>query len=125
MERPLPPWIKRITTNLCLNWLESDRVKPQLLAAEMGRDDEPVSMDDWAQAAPSPEQTLVRQEQATRLHEAIWALPPHFRAAIELRHFQELSYEEMAEVLERPLSSVKSDLFRARKMLAEHMKESG
>ncbi|MCB8977823.1 MAG: sigma-70 family RNA polymerase sigma factor [Ardenticatenaceae bacterium] len=125
LERPFAPWIKRITTNLCLNWLESDRVKPQLLAAEMGRDDRPVSMDDWAQTAPSPEQTLVRAEQATRLHEAIWALPPQYRAVIELRHFQELSYEEMAEALERPLSSVKSDLFRARKLLAEKMKESG
>ncbi len=124
MERPFAPWIKRITTNLCLNWLESDRVKPQLLAAELGRDDRPVSMDDWPQVTHSPEQTLVRQEQAVRLHEAIWALPPHFRAVIELRHFQELSYEEMAEVLKRPLSSVKSDLFRARKMLAEKMKGS-
>ena len=125
LERPFAPWIKRITTNLCLNWLESDRVKPQLLATEMGRADRPVSMDDWAQTAPSPEQTLVRAEQATRLHEAIWALPPQYRAVIELRHFQELSYEEMAEALKRPLSSVKSDLFRARKLLAEKMKESG
>lgn len=122
LERPFAPWIKRITTNLCLNWLESAQMRTQTLAAEMSRDDQPVSMDDWAQAAPSPEQTLVREEQATRLHKAIWALPPRYRAAIELRHFQELSYEEMAEVLERPLSSVKSDLFRARKMLAEKMR---
>ena len=122
LERPFAPWIKRITTNLCLNWLESAQMRTQTLAAEMSRDDQPVSMDDWAQAAHSPEQTLVREEQATRLHKAIWALPPRYRAAIELRHFQELSYEEMAEVLERPLSSVKSDLFRARKMLAEKMR---
>jgi RNA polymerase sigma-70 factor (ECF subfamily) len=48
-------------------------------------------------------------------------LPPAYRAVIEYRHFQELSYEEMAAVLERPLSSVKSDLFRARKMLGEYL----
>lgn len=124
LQRPFAPWIKRITTNLCLNWLESAKVKPQILAAELSRDDQPVSMDDWAQTAPSPEQTLVRAEQSTQLHRAILALPPRYRVAIELRHFQELSYEAMAEVLERPLSSVKSDLFRARKMLAEKMKES-
>ena len=88
----------------------------------MARPDQPVSMDDWAQTAPSPEQTVVREEQTTRLHEAILALPPRYRVAIELRHFQELSYEEMAEVMERPLSSVKSDLFRARKLLAEKMR---
>lgn len=123
VARPFAPWIKRITVNLCLNWLESAKVKPQLLAAEMSSDDRPVDMDDWAQAAPSPEQTLVREEQSVWLRQAILALPPRYRAAIELRHFQELSYDEMASVLERPLSSVKSDLFRARKLLAEKMKE--
>ncbi len=121
VQRPFAPWIKRITTNLCLNWLESARVKPQLLAAEMSRDDRPVDMDDWAQTAPSPEQMMVRQEQSVRLRQAILTLPPRYRAAIELRHFQELSYDEMAEVLQRPLSSVKSDLFRARKLLAKKM----
>ncbi|VAW37430.1 hypothetical protein MNBD_CHLOROFLEXI01-3350 [hydrothermal vent metagenome] len=121
VERPFAPWIKRITTNLCLNWLESAKVKPQLLAAEMSRDDRPVDMDDWAQTAPSPEQTMVRQEQSVRLRQAILTLPPRYRAAIELRHFQELSYDEMADVLQRPLSSVKSDLFRARKLLAKKM----
>lgn len=124
LARPFAPWIKRITVNLCLNWLESAKGKPQLLATELSRDDQPVDMDDWAQLAPSPEQTLVLEEQSTRLRQAILALPPNYRAAIELRHFQELNYEEMAEVLERPLSSVKSDLFRARKMLAEKLKES-
>ena len=124
VARPFAPWIKRITTNLCLNWLESAKVKPQLLAAEMSSDDRPVDMDDWAQTAPSPEQTMVHDEQSRRLRQAILTLPPRYRAAIELRHFQELSYEDMAEVLERPLSSVKSDLFRARKMLAEKMKGS-
>ncbi|NJN55531.1 MAG: hypothetical protein HC804_12720 [Anaerolineae bacterium] len=38
---------------------------------------------------------------------------------IEYRHFQEMSYDEIATALERPVSSVKSDLFRARKLLAE------
>ena len=123
VARPFAPWIKRITTNLCLNWLESARVRTQLLAAEMSSDDRPVSMDDWAQTTPSPEQTMVHEEQSTRLHQAILELPPRYRAVIELRHFQELSYEEMAEEMARPLSSVKSDLFRARKMLAEKMKE--
>jgi RNA polymerase sigma-70 factor (ECF subfamily) len=55
------------------------------------------------------------------LRAAILALPPRFRAVIELRHFQELSYAEMAAALERPLSDVKSDLFRARKLLAQSL----
>lgn len=124
VERPFAPWIKRITVNLCLNWLESERVKPQVSAADMnpGAAEAP-SMDQWAQSAPGPEQLLLHQERAERLRQAMLQLPPHYRAVIEYRHFQEMRYDEMAALLARPLSSVKSDLFRARKLLAEMMKE--
>ncbi len=50
---------------------------------------------------------------------AILALPANYRAVIELRHFQEMSYDEIASALSIPLSDVKSHLFRARKLLAE------
>ncbi len=124
VQRPFAPWIKRITTNLCLNWLESERVKPQLSAADLnpGKAEAPT-MDQWAQAAPGPEQVMVQQERSDRLRRAILQLPPRYRAVIEYRHFQEMRYDEIAAVLARPLSSVKSDLFRARKLLAEKMKE--
>ncbi|HFQ93707.1 MAG TPA: sigma-70 family RNA polymerase sigma factor, partial [Anaerolineae bacterium] len=118
--RPFAPWIKRITVNLCLNWLEAEKVRPQISAADMGAADEDApDMDAWRHAAPTPEQTMIRQEQGDKLRQAILQLPPRYRAVIECRHFQEMRYDEMAEVLERPLSSVKSDLFRARKMLRE------
>ena len=51
------------------------------------------------------------------LRRAILALPPKYRAVIELRHFQDRSYEEIAAALGLPLSDVKSHLFRARKLL--------
>jgi RNA polymerase sigma-70 factor (ECF subfamily) len=119
VARPFAPWIKRITVNVCYNWLESARVKPAVLAADMVRDDEPADLDDWAQSAPTPEQTVATKERDEQVRAAIWQLPPRYRAVIELRHFQELSYEEMAVMLARPLSDVKSDLFRARKQLAK------
>lgn len=118
-ERPLGPWLKRITTNHCLNWLQSSRAKTTSVVTDMtfpGQEAE--TMDQYAQSKPLPEQTIIRQETAEQLRAAIWQLPPHYRAVIELRHFQNLSYDEMAETLQRSLSNVKSDLFRARKTLA-------
>ncbi|HID50903.1 MAG TPA: sigma-70 family RNA polymerase sigma factor [Anaerolineae bacterium] len=118
--RPFTPWIKRITVNLCLNWLEAEKVRPQISAADMGAAGEDApDMDAWSHKTPTPEQTMVRQEQSVKLRQAILQLPPRYRAVIECRHFQEMRYDEMAELLARPLSSVKSDLFRARKMLKE------
>ena len=124
-ERPFAPWIKRITANHCLNRLEAAKVRPFIPEVDLaGPGETAVTLDKWAQSDPTPEQTLLAQEQAGRIRLAIAALPPRYRAVIELRHFQQLSYEEMAVELERPLSSVKSDLFRARKMLAEKLKET-
>ncbi len=116
--RPFGPWIKRITANLCYNRLEAQSIRPALTATDLGRADDPADLDDWAAGAPTPEQTLLAQEQAGRIRAAILRLPPRYRTVIELRHFQELSYEEIAAVMERPLSTIKSDLFRARKKLA-------
>ena len=113
LERPLAPWLKRITVNVCLNRIKA--VKP----ASSLDDNLPPPKD----PKPGPEtQTVTRQGQE-RIRAAIVSLPPQYRAVIELRHFQELSYDEIAHTLKRPLSGVKSDLFRARKLLAKQLKD--
>ena len=109
-SRPPGPWLRRITVNVCLNRLEGREAL--LLDPEA-----PL-----AAADPSPEAQSIAKEHTGQIRQALAGLPPRYRAAIELRHFQELSYAEMAEALERPLSDVKSDLFRARKLLAERLK---
>jgi RNA polymerase sigma-70 factor (ECF subfamily) len=111
--RPAEPWLKKIAVNVCLNRLERHWAS--------SLEDETV----LAALEPGPESRTIEQERDREIRLALLALPPRYRAAIELRHFQELSYTEMAEALERPLSDVKSDLFRARKMLAKLLRDPG
>jgi RNA polymerase sigma-70 factor (ECF subfamily) len=112
LDRPLAPWLVRIAINVCLN-----RVAGQIPAADL--DDELFPLPD---PAPSPEvQTILRDRDETIRYE-LSRLPLRYRAVIELRHFQGLSYEDIAEELKRPLSDIKSDLFRARKLLAGRLK---
>jgi RNA polymerase sigma-70 factor, ECF subfamily len=112
--RPPAPWLKKIAANICLNRLEA--APPAA-----------VELDDkaWGELPGSPHPEDVAQSRAVnrRLRSEVLNLPPRYRAVIELRHFQELSYDEIALALKRPLSDVKSDLFRARKLLAERLKE--
>jgi RNA polymerase sigma-70 factor (ECF subfamily) len=112
MERPLAPWLKRITTNVCLN-----RLGAQTPVASLD-EDLPPPLD----PEPGPEAQISNRQLSNRIRAEILRLPPRYRAVIELRHFQDLRYDEIAQVLERPLSDVKSDLFRARKILAERLK---
>ncbi len=112
-NRPLAPWLKRIAVNVCLNRLEA--VKP---ASSL--DDESAPAPD---PSPGPEALTVNRARDDRIRIELSQLPPRYRIVIELRHFQDLSYEEIAKELKRPLSDVKSDLFRARKLLAERLKD--
>ena len=111
-DRPFGPWVRRVATNLCLNRLAGAR------APSLSFDDERDAP--RLETAPDPAATHEQTETAAALRAAIAALPPHYRAVIELRHFQELSYTEIAVELNLPVSDVKSHLFRARKLLAAH-----
>jgi RNA polymerase sigma-70 factor (ECF subfamily) len=105
------PWIRKIAANICLNELKKHYRKTE----QVDPDDH-----EWrfASSAPGPGAIAETQFQAERVREAILALPPTYRAVIELRHYQDMRYQEIADTLEIPLDHVKSYLFRARKKLA-------
>ncbi len=110
-SRPFGPWIRRVAANLTLNHLKRKTTPQVPLDEERDRQ--------YQSPSANPETTYVRREQAAIIREAILSLPPHYRAVIELRHFQDMDYQQMAETLNLPLNTVKSHLFRARKLLAQ------
>jgi RNA polymerase sigma-70 factor (ECF subfamily) len=117
-ERPFYPWFYRILRNLCM-----DRLK--------GRGRSAVVLQQLKQIAPptgsgsSAERRLLEQERFQALASAIEELPEELREVIELRHFQDLSYEEMAEIIGCPIGTVMSRLYRARKELRERLRAAG
>jgi RNA polymerase sigma-70 factor (ECF subfamily) len=128
--RQFGPWISRIAANTALNWLQRRRVPTVPLArnsslsdgniaGEADQDGELPLADDTSE----PERVYLAAERKALLRGAILALPPHFRAVVELRHFQDLSYEEIAVTLGIALSDVKSHLFRARRMLRDRLEQ--
>jgi RNA polymerase sigma-70 factor (ECF subfamily) len=58
------------------------------------------------------------------MHEVVDKLKPHYRHLIEMRYFKEWSYEEIATSLDLPLGTVKAQLFRARELLYEILKDA-
>jgi RNA polymerase sigma-70 factor (ECF subfamily) len=107
--RPFSPWLKKIAINICLNKLKADRPSQSL------EDEVSVSVE----GIRKTETIIAHHERDLQIREAIRSLSPYFRAVVELRHYQDMSYSEISEALNRPLSSVKSDLFRARKILSQ------
>lgn len=110
--RPFAPWLYRIARNTALTWVKQR--PPQVL------------LGDWVEdvAGPGPEAQAVTGEALERLRQALASLPENYRRAIELRHLQGLSYQEMSAALGVPLSDVKSWLFRGRERLRRVLEEN-
>jgi RNA polymerase sigma-70 factor (ECF subfamily) len=70
-------------------------------------------------SGPEPDTVLQRKEALERLEEVIAELPPHYRAITLLRHDQQLSYEEIADILQLPLGTVKARIHRARNQIQQ------
>jgi len=101
-------WLLRITTNVCLNYRRSSRLRVAVsLGAEGAGETSGPDVD-------RPDARAIDRERAETVRRAVAGLPAGQRAAILLRHFLELSYVEIADVLGTSVSAVESLLFRAR-----------
>jgi RNA polymerase sigma-70 factor, ECF subfamily len=111
-------WLYRIAYNHCLKVAEARRRDERAraeLASESARAERPS-----AQLSQHHAQTALR-ELCDAVRAEIAKLPPKYQAVLALRHLQDLSYEEMAEVLRVPIGTVKTHLFRARALLKERL----
>lgn len=122
-ERPFGPWINRIVANLAVDWLQRRRVPTVELPSYAEDSDGNGGEYALPDVSGEPERLYLEREQRDALRRAILALPVHYRAVVELRHFQDLSYEEIATTLGIPLSDVKSHLFRARRLLRQWLEQ--
>lgn len=117
-SKPFYPWFYRILKNYCLDQL---RQRGRFLPEESAPMSTQASA--FSSAPNSAESQLMEQEQDQALLQAIATLPDDLREMIELRHFQDLSYEEIAEVLDCPTGTVMSRLYRARKTLRKQLRQ--
>lgn len=113
------PWIYRVTRNLCLDRIRRRKHRPKNfrdLASEEDRD--PVPPD---RLTARPEVQAQEVEMQRDLEQAIQALPSRFREVFLLCEGQGVSYEEAASILDIPLKTVSTRLFRARQRLLKAM----
>lgn len=108
-------WLIAIAKNVHIDML---RKKKSNVFVEI-TDDEDQQAYNVADTSPSVEDALITEQNLSRLLQFIKELKPHYQEVIQLRYFQEMSYQEIAEQLNEPLSNVKIKLLRAKKLLAE------
>ena len=111
-----PGWLKTVATNLCLNHLSRYRKRWRLFS-EMGRDDESgagVEFEATLVAEPEDVSEADRAGEEERMEAALQNLPDHQRVPLVLYHFEERSYQDIADALGVSLGKVKTDIHRGR-----------
>ncbi len=118
-------WLFKIAVNNCIDYMRKKRLHTLSL-------DEPVeagSKQEFSDLARSggrdPEQELIREQRVDVLRQLINGLNDKYRLMVELRYYEQLSYEEIAQELAIPLGTVKAQLFRAKELLSAQLKRPG
>ena len=117
-------WLFRIATNNCIDFIRKKRAKTVSIDnLYTNVDGEEVGINIPSETL-DPEEKIIEKQKIIMMREVVTRLKPHYRTLVELRYFDELSYEEIAAKLDLPLGTVKAKLFRAREFLYDLMKNS-
>lgn len=117
-------WLFRIATNNCIDFIRRKRKNTYSLDRPMQDDEGGEMMIDIKAETLDPEEHIMKKQKIILLRELVDKLKPRYRTLIEMRYFQELSYEEIAAELDLPLGTVKAQLFRAREFLYNVLKNT-
>ncbi len=109
-------WLYRIAYNCCLKQLEQRKKDKALNAAIQAE-----HLLDHADKEERASTVLEIHDFQNLVREHLSMLPAKYRVVLVLRHLQEMTYEEMAEILTIPIGTIKTHLFRARNLLKERL----
>ena len=114
-------WLYRIAVNLAKNRLEQIKRRPRGLPSPAGEKAEERWEENTEDGSASPDRLAENAELGRRVGEAVLRLRPEYREVVILRDYENLSYEEITQVLGCSLQTVKSRLFRARGVLRRRL----
>ena len=113
-------WMLKCVQNLCYNLLKRRKFQVYL-SEEESESLEMLLHTNSNRSVPTPDEISIKEELKQLVRQAIDELPKSIRSIVVMRELEEKSYKEIADTLDRPVNSVKSTVFRARKKLREIM----
>lgn len=115
-------WLYRIGVNAAKNWLASNGRSLPLMSEIADAESEGFEDNVLLRDEETPERVLLSKEIGATVHKAVEALPEELRTALMLREIDGLSYEEIAQIMDCPIGTVRSRIFRAREAVAARLR---
>ena len=115
-------WLFKIASNNAIDFMRKKKLN-NVSIDETLRDTDAVPVNIRSEQ-PTPEESLISEQKIVMLRSIVAKLKPRYRKLVELRYFYEYTYEEISEEMNLPIGTVKAQLFRARELLQNVLKEN-
>lgn len=115
-------WLFKIATNNAIDFIRKRRTN--MISIDQSHDEEGSVHISIQDNEPDPEENIINQQKVKMMRSVVSKLKPRYRRLVELRYFSEYSYEEISEELDLPIGTVKAQLFRARELLYNILKNT-
>ncbi|MDD4848445.1 MAG: sigma-70 family RNA polymerase sigma factor [Bacteroidales bacterium] len=115
-------WLFKIGTNNYIDFVRGQKLAAMPIVAEKKPNEIGISSDEILDEERSPEELLIREQKILMVRAITQQLKPHYRRLIELRYFQEKSYDEISEEMDLPIGTIKNQLFRSKELLYNILK---
>ncbi|MEO0312139.1 MAG: hypothetical protein RIQ89_1796 [Bacteroidota bacterium] len=117
-------WLFKIATNNCIDFIRRKKKMTFSIDKSIESDNGDEMQIEIKSPLLDPEEKMIKKQKAILMRDVVEKLKPRYKRLVELRYFQERSYEEIADELQLPLGTVKAQLFRAREFLYQILKNS-
>jgi RNA polymerase sigma-70 factor (ECF subfamily) len=117
----LGTWIYRISLNRCLDWKRKQQRRRPFIFNQVSQEAAQDVINKTSKPLSGPEDDYLRIEESKELHLAIKSLPEKYQTVIILYHFQQLSYQNISQILGVPTRTVETRLYRGKRMLGNKL----
>jgi|AGTN01.2.fsa_nt_gi RNA polymerase sigma factor, sigma-70 family len=118
-ESKFSTWLYRVATNHCLDFLRKKKREKERYAIRESPPESSPGGELQSGAWCEPEQSLLQKESLQRLQQALGELPESYRLPLLLQHYRKMSYQEIAHIMDIPVKTVATRIYRAKNMLKE------
>jgi RNA polymerase sigma factor (sigma-70 family) len=116
-------WLFKIASNNAIDFLRNKKKNTALsLDTKMENDEGQEFSKNIKSQTLDPEEHIIKKQRVEMLRDVVERLKPHYKELVKMRYFDEMSYEEIAVKMELPVGTVKAQLFRARDLLMNILK---
>ncbi|WP_127016499.1 RNA polymerase sigma factor [Anoxybacter fermentans] len=123
-KRKFSTWIYTIANNLCIDYLRKKRLQAVSLDAPLFPSNKDIYIE-IPDEEYAPELILQKTDEQKRIIEAVESLAEEYKLVIKLRHFKGYSYKDIGKILDLPIGTIKSRIYRARKKLKDILFKEG